>query len=325
MPGAFKVLVAVGNLDNAPRLMDAALDIVGDERPAEVVVTRLIELPHGGEIRSGLYEEEADQPRIATALGDLSERARQRGVHTVALSQLSSDFAGDLVKQAANIEADVLLLGWNEPATPNADVAAFVRKVLREAPCDVAVLVDPLGEGLRVGSDAPLVVSAEDRFHSAAALELAVRVARSRNASVRLVDASPARDGDKVEASRRLSALAERIQRMGAWAEPHLAGDGVTPEIVRQASRSGAVAVGIDEQWFGEGGTFGRTTDELIGAVGCPILLARAKEGVTRSGLSGLLERLQGRGVGDAATVHARLTAAGPAPTHVTPDDGASH
>src|SRR2546423_5254888 len=127
-PGAFRVLLGVGNLRNAPRLIDAALDIIGDERPAEIVISRLLPLPSGGEIRSGLYEEQADQAEIADALAELCERARARGIEAIALSQLSTDFADDLVGQAANLEADAIVVGWNEPEVPDTAVARFVPK-----------------------------------------------------------------------------------------------------------------------------------------------------------------------------------------------------
>src|SRR5439155_8244919 len=101
-----------------------------------------------------------------------------------------------------------------------------------------------------VTRDRPLLVAAGEGFHNAAAMEMAVRVGRSQEAEVRLVDLEPEAADAKVAASARLAGLAEEIQRNGAWAEPYLARDGVTAEIVRQAPLAGAVAAGIDEDWF---------------------------------------------------------------------------
>ena len=115
--------------------------------------------------------------------------------------------------------------------------------------------------------------------------------------------------------------MAEQIQRAGAWCETHLATDGVTAEIQRQAVGAGAVAAGIDEDWF-RSGTFGPGSDELLHSVDRPVLLVRAREGLTRRGLAGIIERIQGRGVEDRVTTEARLAAAGPAPTHIESEEG---
>lgn len=311
--GEYRVLLAIGNPANAGRLLDLGLDLIGDESPAELVLTRFVRLPTGDEIRSGLTAEAAEQAASADALHALAARVRERGVGAVVLSQLSKDFAADLVAQAAAVEADVLVLGWFGDAASSFDREAFARRVLRDAPCDVLVLVDPTDEGVAAGPEHPLLVAAGEGFHNGAALEAAVRIARSQGAPVRLVDVA---GDDEVARSRRLAALAEQVQRAGAPATPCLADDGVTAEIARQAPGAGAVAAGIDEDWFRAGGTFGPGTDELVAAVHRPVLIVRAHQGLTRTGVGGFLERLQGRGREDETTMKARLAAAGPQPTH---------
>jgi hypothetical protein len=186
----------------------------------------------------------------------------------------------------------------------------------------VVVLVDRPGGGVTAGPGRPVLVSAGEGFHNAAALEVAVRIARSRSAEVRLVDVEPAGEADRVERSRRLASLAEEVHRVGPWCTPCLAPDGVTAEVTRQAPAAGLVTAGIDEDWFRGGGTFGPGTDELLAAVEAPVLVVRAAHGLTRAGVAGLVERIQGKGREDMEEVRSRLTAAGPESTHRVEEKG---
>jgi Kef-type K+ transport system membrane component KefB len=312
----YRVLLAVGNPRFGAHLVDAALDLIGDESPAELVLTRFVPLPTGGEIRTGLYAEQADEAEVTGALNALKQRAEERGVRTVTLSQLSRDFANDLIAQATATNADLIVLGWNEGDEPDPAVRDFVRKVLREALADVVIVVDPDRSGISAGPGRPVVVAAGEGYHNPAALEAAVRLARSKNAEVALVDVTPERESASGEASQRLNAIAEEIQKTGLSCEPFLAPDGVTAEVVRRAPQAGLIAAGLDEEWYSEKGTFGAGTDELLARVRTPVLLARARQGITKTGIGGFLERVQGRGLQDRSDIAARLQAAGPEQTH---------
>jgi hypothetical protein len=215
---AFRVLVPIVDADpqRAAPLVDVAVDLVGDESPSEVVVSRLSHQSASVELGAGLGSQLADIAASMDSLRALQERAEARGVRAAVYNQASSDPVGDWLHQIDTLAVDVVVVeaGSGPPE--------FVPRLLAEAQCDVVVVADPSGAGLgsvrrTIG---PVVVTVGTGRHRAAALELAVRTARARGASVTLVDS----DDEHRTNRRRLAQIGEQVE---ALAVPAVLGDSV--------------------------------------------------------------------------------------------------
>jgi Kef-type K+ transport system membrane component KefB len=266
---AYRVVVAVGDPLRSGHLAEAAACMVADEDPSEVVLTRFSRPKSGLEVGSGISGELAELASVFEEMKALSRRVEARGAKCVIRTQFSDDIARDLVAQATVVEADVLLIGTDLGVDGDDD--EFIARLLRDAPGVLALLVDPHHAGIGVGPATPVVVVSGDDAHAAAALELGIRLARPRRASVDLVPG----DGSRRN-TRRTAEWSERLRRAGLGGEVRTAADAgglATP-------RGALVAKGFDE-----GGFHGAQGDG-------PVLLVRAPQDDDGRTLTRLLERL---------------------------------
>jgi Kef-type K+ transport system membrane component KefB len=210
---AYRVLVPLVDSDpqRAAPLVDVAVDLIGDESPSEVVLSRLSHQSSTVELGSGLGGQLADIAASIDALRGLQQRAEDRGVHAAVYNQASSDPVGDWIQQVETLAVDLVVL---EAGAGPPELAA---RMLAEAQCDVVVVADPSGAGTGSArrSAGPVLVTVGPGRHRAAALELAVRAARARDAAVTLVDVE-----DEGRANRRrLTQLGEQVEALGLVAQ----------------------------------------------------------------------------------------------------------
>jgi Kef-type K+ transport system membrane component KefB len=186
-PGARRILVALGNPDNARALVDGGLRLMGRERPAELLLVRLIPTPRAPEFRTGLRDEESQIDSSIEAMERLTHQAEAAGAHARAISFLSDDVGRDLVLVADTQRCSAILIGWHRASLERHVVRALVHTVFRLASADVAVFVDRQGVGVQPDpSNAVLLVrSAADEDGSLATI--AGRIADSLQTTVRTV------------------------------------------------------------------------------------------------------------------------------------------
>ncbi len=171
-PVARRLLVALGNPENARRLVDAAIRLTGAERPAELLLVRLIATPRAPEFRTGLRDEESQIDRAVEAMDRLAHQATRGGVIARSISFLSEDVGQDLALVAESQQCDAILLGWHRASLEHRVVRALVHRVFKLAGCDVIVFVDRSGFGIQPGVG-PVVVA------DASLTELGWRIASS--------------------------------------------------------------------------------------------------------------------------------------------------
>jgi Kef-type K+ transport system membrane component KefB len=265
---AYRVVVAVGDPARSGHLVDAAVDLLGDEAPSEVLLTRFSQAQGGLEIGSGISADLAAVASVLEGMKVLARRAEERGAKCVIRTQFSDDIGRDLVAQVQAVDGDVLLLGADLGMVNHEERAALMARLLHDAPNEVAVLVDPQGQGANVGPGNPVLVVVGEDAHTTAALELGIRIARSRGAPVELV----AGDAGK-RSSRRVGEWSEKLRLVGLRGEVRGLGDG--------RSGAGLVATGVDESSI-----LGDTSP------GQPALLVRAPPDDDGRLLERLLDRL---------------------------------
>ena len=169
-PVARRILVALGNPENARSLVDAGIRMTGSERPSELLLVRLIPTPRAPEFRTGLRDEESVVDRSVDAMDRIAQQVVRGGVTARSVSFLSEDVGKDLAFVAGTQQCDAILLGWHRASLARNVVRALVHRVFKLAPCDVVVFVDRRGLGIQprggpvlVASDADGGIHHEDR------------------------------------------------------------------------------------------------------------------------------------------------------------------
>ena len=274
---AYRVLVSVGEDDDPAALVDTALAFVGDERPAEIVLTRFAAREGGAQVSGGLVAELAAMAAATAPLNVQAARSKAQGVPCTVLSRFSADVAGDLLAQAEALEADVLLLGDVGKSTHDAEVAA---RLVSARPCDVVVLQAAAG-GAAVGG--PVAVPVGESMHDDAAEELAARVARALSAELRLLDEG----AQGRRHARRTAALVQTATTFGVTAVA-LGPD----ESAAAAASTGVLVAGIDEAALARGAISPRSAAMVAAAAG-PVLLVAAARDQARGGIDELVRRVQ--------------------------------
>jgi Kef-type K+ transport system membrane component KefB len=215
-PQVRRVLVALGNPDNARALVGAGIALTGSARPAELLLVRLIPTPRAPEFRTGLKDEESQIDQSVDAMNRLRDDAGHAGVSARAISFLSDDVGQDLGYIADAQQCDAVLLGWFRASLDRRVIRALVHRVFSLAPCDVVVFVDRRGDGITQPSGRPIVVASVSHGE-AAATRTAMRLGESLASSVEVVDAMA------LEAAARQSAAAAVavIATGDSWSDEH--------------------------------------------------------------------------------------------------------
>ncbi|MFN2496566.1 MAG: cation:proton antiporter [Pseudonocardiaceae bacterium] len=209
------VLVALDDRPADRELVGLACELVGPERPATLVLSRLPAAPVAPvEVGSGRAAELADLVRAGDELRGLARLAEDRGIPCKIVSHYSEDRGADLAEQADHADADLVVVteDWaagRAAAGPGRPTRAVVR--LGTDSSGSPLLESPL-------SGSPLVVVDNDGPHAAAALRLGSYVAAAREVPLRVQGASGWRAG------RRAGRVVEVLRRSGV--DVALAGEG---------------------------------------------------------------------------------------------------
>jgi hypothetical protein len=248
------ILVAwLGDIPLEPLL--AVAEPLARQPPREMIVARL-------------FGDRAELGAATAALGTHCQALAVRGIVARAAAFTSASPGDEASRLAAEQDVDLVLVG-GPPGMLDDD---NIQKLLRSAPCDVAVLT---GGGPVAG---PVLVPFAGTEHDWSAIELGAWLAGSWQVPLRL--AGPAVEGGR-DASRLLASASLAVQRaLGVAAEPLLVEPGA--EALVAASREAAVTVvGLSDRWRKEG--LGPARGALAGS-GRPTLLVR--KGLRPGGLA---------------------------------------
>ena len=207
---------------------------------------------------------------LAKAAGLLQEYVSRLGVPARAAAFTSTEPASDVVRLAAEQDADLVLYESPRDFLADGSLGGELGIVLATAPCDVAVLVahDAIPS---IGPERAVLVPFGGAEHDWAAVELAAWIVRASGSTLRLVGREHTPGGR--DASRLLAQASLMIQRVvRVPAEPLLIPAG--QEGVLQAAEGAALIVfGLSERWPEEG--LGETRLALVREAPVPTLLVR--------------------------------------------------
>jgi glucosyl-3-phosphoglycerate synthase len=169
-----KVLVALADVERDRGLVDLALTIAGED---DVVLASAIEVGAGRSLAAEQPQAKAMRRRLERLGSAAGARRPPRTVVTVARR------GWDAIVEAVRRERpDVLLVGWRRPGWDM--LGTTIDDVLREPPCDIAVVRGSLARARR-----PLVPVRGGRY-AQLAVAIAVALARQRGGAVTLLHVS---------------------------------------------------------------------------------------------------------------------------------------
>jgi len=202
-----------------------------------------------------LAGETAELPERSARLEAVRTRLLERGVEARTACFTSSDPGADLVRLAAEQEAELLVLG-----VPLAQPS--LETLLDGAPCDVALAPRP---DLAFRPNAPVLVPFGGGKEEWAALELGAWLARAHGLPLRLLGAEAS--AGRRDASRMLASASLALQRFARTAaEPEL----VAPGAEGILGAGGSVVVASLPT-----GALDRTRRSLVDRTAVPLLLVR--------------------------------------------------
>ncbi len=269
------ILVAPQTSEATDQLLALAVPLAHSQPPRELILARLVRPPRGSTVRGGLRTE-------ALALEAASAQARERreeltedGIAARAVAFTSANPGRDLVRLCRQDTIDLVLLDGRRPLLGDGVPREDVGTVLREAPCDVAVLVAPDGAAIAPGPECTVMVPFGGADYDWAALELATWIAAATNAQLKLLGASGTRADGKDAGALLANASLVVQQFAGVVAEPVLAPSG-RRGIVSAASTADLLIVGMSDRWRKEG--LGEVRRAITRAAPSPIVFVRRGE-----------------------------------------------
>jgi len=174
------------------------------------------------------------------------------GVTARAAAFTSSSWSDDLVRLVQEQDADLLLVDISLVPMEEDAVPVSLGHVLRNAPCDVALLVSRDGAN-SADPDGPVLVPFGGADHDWAAVELGAWLAHARDVPLKLLGTIAVPETGRRDASRLLATASIIVQRIaGVAAEPVLVAP--RPEALMQAADEGsALIMGLSGRWQQEG------------------------------------------------------------------------
>lgn len=166
-----KCLVAVVDPERDRSLIECAIALAGDD---ELVLMSVIEVGPGETLASA-------QPQARARRRELAELAAPRAIRP--LVTVARQGWAAIVAAAREERPDLLLIGWRRPGWDL--LGTTIEEVLRDPPCDLAVVKGPAGRGRRI-----LVPVRGGRYAELAA-RIGVDLAHARQGNVTLLHVVP--------------------------------------------------------------------------------------------------------------------------------------
>jgi Kef-type K+ transport system membrane component KefB/nucleotide-binding universal stress UspA family protein len=289
------ILIAPQSESGLAQLLPLARPLARSQPPRELIIARLVRPPRGAAagVRGGLQTENL----LLRQASDEVTRARleliDQGIAARGVAFTSGGPGADLVRLASGEEVDLVLMDGRRPLLGEGVPRGDVGDVLREAPCDVAVLVAKEGRPVVPTADSSILVPFGGAEHDWAALELGAWIAAATGVPLKLLGAAGQTD-ERGSPTRLLADAGLLVQQFaGVVTEPVVAEKG-REGVLATAAEAGLLVIGLSDRWREEG--LGPTRSEIARAAPAPVLFVRRgtrpgalapREDVTRFSWSG--------------------------------------
>jgi K+:H+ antiporter len=269
-PPPWRVLVPLASARSDHELVGAAVKLSSGAEQAQIILLRGLQVP-GSPYRSGRLALERLVERTTGQLRALVGVVERTGIEAVPLVIPTSSPARTIVRVARERDPDLVLLGWHHSLFGKNLLGGSVGEVLRDAPSNVAVLVDPARRGIDLTSQGHIVVPCGGGFHEDMAVELAVRLALTSGCEVVLLGAADEEGAHQT---------AERAARVYEATGVHVSWRPVsgTPmqTLVRWGQDADLVVLGVSDTWATNKHSVGELRSAFAARTGgSPVLVVR--------------------------------------------------
>jgi hypothetical protein len=244
VPSLRSIVVAPQDDRNLDALLALSTPLAQSQPRRELVI---VEALRSTSLVAGRLRDQDEVARASRRLDDKRRLLGQEGVSARVAAFTSGDPGRDYVRIASREQVDLILVDGRRPVLGEGVPAGPVGRVLDQAPCDVAVLVERR-EAPVVDAVHPVAVPFGGAEHDWAALELGTSIASARGARLRLIGSTGV-DGD---AGRLLAQASTVVQGFtGVEVESVLIEPGGS--LVEATADAGLLVLGLAEGWRDQG------------------------------------------------------------------------
>jgi K+:H+ antiporter len=272
VPPQKSILVAPQTNAALEQLASLSAPLARSEPPRELILARLVTPPRGAAVRGGLQTENRLLEEATKELNEKREELARQGIAVRSVAFISLDSGQDLSRLAQGEDVDLVLIDGRRPLLGEGVPRGEVGEVLRDAPCDVAVLVAKEDERVLPDEGAAVIVPFGGAEHDWAALELGAWISSATAAPLKLLGAAGETE-ERTRVTRLLGDAGLLVQQYaGVQAQPVVAELG-REGVIEAAAEAGLLVVGLSERWREEG--LGPTRSEIARAAPAPVLFVR--------------------------------------------------
>jgi Kef-type K+ transport system membrane component KefB/nucleotide-binding universal stress UspA family protein len=266
----WRVLIPIASPAEGHELVHTALRLARDhEEETELILLRTVRLP-GSAYRSGHLGTEASVAKAMDQLRPLVQMVEGAGANAIPLAIPGAP--GETVARVAEErEPNLVLMFWRKAPWGRRLLGGTVGHVLRQAKSDVAVLIDPSQQGVRLKRGAEIAVPFGGGFHEEAALDLALRLAEASGAKLKLVG----RADDEGAAHDLSERAAQAYEGTGVWTVAAPVEGDVTGRLVEEAKEADLVVMGVSDKWVRNQNSLGELRETVAARASAPVLVVR--------------------------------------------------
>src|SRR5512143_1633887 len=236
-----RILIPVANPLTAEELIRIGASLL-DSRTGELTALGIVEVPEGMPLSEGATRARQARRLLQKVLDYVPE-----GTTIHPLVRIGRHAAAGIVEAAAEQEADLMIFGWGGKSGPHREgapngpaISPTIDEVVRESPCDIAVVKQRGAREIR-----RILVPVRGGPHAELALRFADALAHRHDATVAVIHFVPAGVTEAVRAQAEKALAAFVRQHITARAEPVLRETrNVRTSILREAEHADLVVMG---------------------------------------------------------------------------------
>jgi len=296
-PSGQEILVPVANPTTVAPLIRLAAAIARAERDTVVTALRLVTVPHTTPLSTAqrFIERRPEGESARAILRKVAELGLDAGVPVRPVLRAAHGVASGILALLRDRPGTrLILMGRHGPLSLDPVRDSADKTVIREAPCDVAVLQNRGLEEVR-----RVLVPAGGGPHARLGLRLASEMAHGTDAQLTVLRLFPA-EGE-VNAEAEMRALRKMVQETLGEIDPRITtrvarSSDVTEGILAETHRLDydLLVIGASEEWFLKHLLFGSIPDQVAEEAPCSVLMVRKYEPKAISGARRILKRLRG-------------------------------
>ncbi len=286
-----RILIPVANPGNAEELIRLGSALL-DPRTGELTALGIVEVPEGMPLSEG-----ATRARHARRLLQKVLDYAPEGTVIHPLVRIGRHTAAGIVEAAAEQEADLVIFGWGgksgggrEGTAASPAISPTIDEVVREAPCDIAVIKQRGAKEIR-----RILVPVRGGPHAELALRFADALAQRHGAVVVALHLVPdgVTEAVRAQAERALAAflrLHVTAQSLPLLRETR----NVRTAILREAEQADLVVMGASAPPGEPGATlFGSLPEAIAQRAKCSVIVVKTREAIGRQTFESLAARAE--------------------------------